>query len=381
MKKITTLFFACLFAISMGAQQASLIELLERLDQNHMGSITEVFTHDEIIRLRTHFDGQSEVESLRYSGNMLIRSTENTNGDMVIIDPADPSTIDIIGPSPLNEFEGAGAIMETSTTAIIVDNMNNFYEVQADGNFTTIGEIPALNGQSFTGLEFADDGTLYGIATDGAGSTALYEIDLVGGQAIPIGGDNGLVVGIALGRDMNNNLYTYDIDTNRVYRINRITGAPTLLGDIGFDPNFGQGMGFDILTGLLFITAFNNDTFKPELRTVNTTTGASTLVGTIAPSQTLQFAWMSFFDSTLGVDDTSFQNISIVPNPAKDVLQVFGNSTIENLKVHSLLGQLLIEQQPNIRAFDLNVSSLKSGTYFISFEASGERATFKFIKH
>ena len=58
MKKITTLLVACLFAGGLFAQQGSLTELLERLEQNHMGAITDVFTHDEISILRTHFDEQ-----------------------------------------------------------------------------------------------------------------------------------------------------------------------------------------------------------------------------------------------------------------------------------------------------------------------------------
>lgn len=382
MKKITTLVVACLFASNLFAQQATLAELLARLEQNHIGSITDVFSSEELSRLRQyHLLQSTDTPITELNNSPLIHTTENVNVNYSVIDPDDVSTIDIIAPSPLADFEGAGATIPDTKDAIIVNNANQVFIVDPDGNYLNIGSLTPNPGESFTGLEYTSDGRLYGIATDGMTATTLYEIVESGGMitAMPIGG-TGLVVGISLGRDANNELYALDIDTDLVHRINKTTAVATMLGPIGFDASFGQGMGFDPETGSLMCTCFNNTIVDSELRMINTTTGASTLVGEIVPPQTLQFGWMSFFDPKLGVVDTTFQNMSLAPNPAHDVLWLSGDTIIDTLKVYTVLGQLVLAIEPISTAFELNISAFKSGTYFISLESSGERATYKVIK-
>lgn len=380
MKKITTLLVACFFAGGIFAQQASITELLERLEQNHMGSITDVFSSEELSRIRQHFQlVPTDANTTEVTNNPLIHTTENVNVNYSVIDPDDVSMVELIAPSPLAEFEGAGATVPGTKDAIVVDNNNNVYGVSPDGSYISLGQLMPTAGQSFTGLEFTSDGRLFGIASDGTGTTTLYEIDGLS-LALTTIGETGLVVGISLGRDSNNELYALDIDTNMVHRINKTTGAGTVLGPVGFNASFGQGMGFDPVSEMLVCTCFNNTIVDSELRTINTTTGASTLIGEIVPPTTMQFGWMSVFDPKLGVNESILHNISIAPNPAKDVLLVSGELTINALKIYSVLGQLVLEQKPNINSLELNISNLETGTYFISIEAAGERGIFKFIK-
>lgn len=383
MKTITKIaIISCLtFGQLMVAQnQVSLQELLNRLKENHMGSITQVFTSEEISRLEDHFNSSVLFEESRFPGNKLIHATENTKQNYVEINPASTSSIQVVAPSPLAEFEGAGATVPDSKDAIVVDNMNNFYRVMPDGQYETVGQINPAAGLSFTGLEYTSDGKLYGIATDGAGDTRLYEINLSTQNAIPVGSSNGLVVGIALGRDMNNNLYSYDIDTNLVSRIDRVTGMAMMLGPIGFNANFGQGMGYDDNNDQLLITAFNGGTFKPELRSVNTTTGASTLISTIVPAQTLQFAWMSMFDPTLGVSDNLSIEFSIYPNPAQDLLNISSETIVDTVEIYSVLGQQLMHQTIESRTAALDVSNLHSGLYIIQLTTGEVKTALRFIK-
>jgi hypothetical protein len=75
-------------------------------------------------------------------------------------------------------------------------------------------------------------------------------------------------------------LYGYDIVDDNFYSIDKATGAATLIGYIGFDANYAQDMDFDPDTDILYMGAFNLTTFTGELRTVDLTTGLSTLVGT-----------------------------------------------------------------------------------------------------
>lgn len=384
MKTITCIAMLCflVFGQALTAQSTTDLQvLLDRLHNNNMGSIHDVFSTEEIAQLRVHFDQQTSIEPVRYGGgNMLIRTTENTQGNYANLNPNDVSTVEIIAPSPLATFEGAGAAIPGTASVIIVDNMNNFYNVNANGDYTTIDQIDPGGGRSFTGLEYTSDGTLYGVATDGMGSTALYEIDFGTGSATPVGTDNGLVVGIALGRDMNNNLYSYDIDTDLVYRIDRLTGTATALGPIGFDAEFGQGLSYDSEGDNLVASAFNSGTFKPELRTIDTTTGASTLIGTIMPAATLQFAWMSFFDTTLGINDQEVAAFSLYPNPANDVLHISAEGNIDTIKIYNTLGQLVVTQTVNEATTTIDIATLSKGVYLVHIVSGAKESALKFIK-
>ena len=54
-------------------------------------------------------------------------------------------------------------------------------------------------------------------------------------------------------------------------------------------------MDFDPVTGTLYLSAFNNSTFQAELRTGNTTTGNTTLVGVLGsttPGGLVQVGWV-----------------------------------------------------------------------------------------
>ncbi|MCW5520471.1 T9SS type A sorting domain-containing protein [Aureitalea sp. L0-47] len=384
MKTITT--FCVALALTMGlttlAQQArTLPALLDVLTENHTGRISDVFTETEIQILRAHFDqlNGDEIPQTEFPGKM-IRTTEAVMGHFANIMPTNLSMIQIVAPSPLSEFEGAGATIPGSKDAYVVDNNNNLYRVSDNGDYLFIGELSPNGAQSFTGLEFASDGTLYGIATDGMGSTRLYEINPMNQTVTPIGTDNGLVVGIALGRDASNNLYSYDIDSDTVHRIDRVTGNITLLGPLGFDANFGQGMGYDHKSGNLMMTAFNNGTIKPELRTVNTTTGATTLVGTIVPSQTLQFGWMSMFDPNLAVEDKSAIQFGLSPVPAGNYLDLNAAINIETVAIYNVLGQIILQETVNDSTARLDISNLNAGVYILEVNSNRSRSAKRFIK-
>ncbi|HIB47958.1 MAG TPA: T9SS type A sorting domain-containing protein [Flavobacteriaceae bacterium] len=369
--------------IANAQQEIDLQELLQRLHGNHMGSIHDVFSQEEITTLQAHFDKKNGTITTprAIQGGMFYRATENTQGNSAVINTNDLSMIEIVAPSPLMEFEGAGATIPGTPRAVVVDNNNNFYIVDSTGNYTFVDQIEPANGQSFTGLEYTSDGALYGIATDGMGSTTLYEIDLLTAQATAVGTENGLVVGIALGRDMDNNLYSYDIDTNLVYRIDRLTGAPTLLGPIGFNAEFGQGMSYDSSTNTLLASAFNSDTFKPELRSINTTTGTSTLLGVIVPALTLQFAWMSKYDPSLGVTDISTERFTLYPNPTTNLLTISALTNIETITIYNSLGQLILQQEETGNTASVDVSELASGLYIVQVGTGHAQNSQQFIKH
>ena len=51
----------------------------------------------------------------------------------------------------------------------------------------------------------------------------------------------------------------------------------TLLGPLGYDANFGQGMSYDFETNTIYLTAFNNSTYTGQCRIMDPVTGNTTL--------------------------------------------------------------------------------------------------------
>ncbi len=146
------------------------------------------------------------------------------------------------------------------------------------GAFTEIGNVGLPEG--LNGMAYDSNGTLYGVD-----SGNLYTVDvsvpsvtLVGPLGIPEGG-----IAIAMSIDITTDTgYTFDIVDDLAYSIDLSSGTATLLGPTGFDGNFGQGMFYDPLTDTVFLAAFNGIAFMAELRTLDRTTGTTTLIGEIA---------------------------------------------------------------------------------------------------
>lgn len=385
--KLHLLTLVLLGSITMVSAQTSnnLNELLSRLDQNHMGAITDVFSQDEIAVLRTHFDARNISMAANPQRTLTgeVFATDNTNQDFGHFQSATPATFNKISNGGAADFEGAGAYDASTGLFYLIDNAGNSYAVDpATGIYAPLGMVTPPPGESFTGLEFNQlDGKLYGISTNGTGTSTLSTIDPVTG-AVTVIGDTGLVLAIAMAIDLAGAIFAYDIDTDNMYSISTTTAVATFLGSIGFDASFGQGMFLDPFTGFIYLTAFNNGAFRSELRMLNTTTGATTLMGEIGTNQpgTVQFAWAGLPKTSLGISDSALSSLKLFPNPAQDALQISSSEVIENVVVFNMLGQELIREQINQLATSISVSSLQSGTYIAKITINGLETSRPFIK-
>lgn len=80
------------------------------------------------------------------------------------------------------------------------------------------------------------------------------------------------------------------------------------------------------------------------------------------------------------VNDWNVSNLSVYPNPAKDILNIQLNSTesIATIEIYSLVGQKVKQTKSKST---LNVGDLKSGTYVLKIQTTeGKVYTRKFIK-
>lgn len=152
------------------------------------------------------------------------------------------------------------------------------------GTGTALGNILPSGAETWAGMATdPTDGTIYAAGLQINVGSTLYIIDPVNLTATPVGPIGALGI-ISLAVDGNGDMWAHDLVTDMFLSIDKTTGAATNVGSLGFDANYGQGMTWDPATDQLYMAAFNNVTFVPELRIVDRATGGSTLVGVLGQS-------------------------------------------------------------------------------------------------
>jgi hypothetical protein len=184
-----------------------------------------------------------------------------------VVNPIAPYTAG--GFSNASEFKaGSAEILYAVDNAGVVDEVNVI-----TGTVTNLGTV----GVSANGMAIDyTDGTYYLIDSDN-----LYTFDpdaltttLVGSMGV-----GGLHIGLT--SDGEGNLYSYDLVDNNFFSIDKTTGAATVIGGIGFDANFGQGLAYDGTNDMVVMACFNATSFQAEYRSVDLTTGMTTMLGAI----------------------------------------------------------------------------------------------------
>ncbi|MGK0413004.1 MAG: putative repeat protein (TIGR02543 family) [Polaribacter sp.] len=74
------------------------------------------------------------------------------------------------------------------------------------------------------------------------------------------------------------------------------------------------------------------------------------------------------------------QSISIYPNPAKDNIKIFSNSTIKNVLIYNVLGKLVYKSSENLNNSTIDISNYSKGIYFVKVFSDGPSKTKKIIK-
>ncbi len=209
-----------------------------------------------------------------------------------------PEILPNIAPFPgTGNFIGAGEYVDG--LVYMLDVGNNMWELDPaiGAILNTYTATTPLGAETYAGLAYdPTDGTVYASSTSIA-SASLFTMDVTTGNATLVGPITGAPCVIGLAVDGAGDLWGYDICVDELFNINKTTGAATSIGSIGFDANFGQGMGWDAATDTLYMAAFNSGTFQPELRAVDRTTGNTTFLGVLGsfiPGGLAQVSWLGF---------------------------------------------------------------------------------------
>jgi hypothetical protein len=195
---------------------------------------------------------------------------------------SDPTTF-IPGDSIPDSFFGAAEFGSDFSFMYAFNSDNNdFVMINVNtGVVTVIGNSVPYGGEGWCGLAWdPTDGTMYATSTS-VSTSSLYTIDLANGNATRIGDITNVPAIIAIAINNAGHIFGYDIITDSLVAVNKVTAAGVQIGPLGFDANFGQGMDFDEDDGTLYLAAFNNGTFQSELRTADTATGLTSLVGVL----------------------------------------------------------------------------------------------------
>lgn len=230
------------------------------------------------------------------------------------MDAAALVSLDAANPQALSPIAGVGDLILTAG-AFVDEDFGKLYVVDhytnhlltvdtGSGAIDLVGtaELPGADGVSWSGLAWDPTTTrLYAIAyrqsRDGNFSF-LYTIDPVtaaptligpvGGVGVPGPGQGTgtLISGLAV--DTDGRMYGIDLVADEIVAIDKASGAGSVLGSLGFDANYSQGLDFDDYTGTLYYAAFNASSEEAEMYTIDTTSGALTQVAPIGadPGQT-----------------------------------------------------------------------------------------------
>ncbi|MCF8056246.1 MAG: carboxypeptidase regulatory-like domain-containing protein [Desulfocapsa sp.] len=195
---------------------------------------------------------------------------------VVFPDGGVPTTMNTVGSVPETDYFAGDFLNNDFSKMYVIDyGTNQLYSVSTqDASATLIGSTVPVSGQSWTGMTGAVDGTLYASSST-CGTSTLYTVDTLTGTATSVGVISNAPCIIDIAINDSGEMFGVDIVNNNLVQINPATGAGTIVGSVGINANYAQGMDFEDGSDVLYWAAYST---TGELRTIDTTTGASALV-------------------------------------------------------------------------------------------------------
>ncbi len=203
------------------------------------------------------------------------------NGDLETFDSSTPGTWTTIGSTGRSLFAGDFLMGDFTKLYCLDYDTNQLVTVDtATSAVTVIGSATPISGDSWCGMACSNTGVMYASSANSAGTVStLYTIDPSTGTTTVVGTITNAALIIDIAINPAHDLYGLDLVNNTLVKIDPATGAGTVIGPTGFTANYAQGMAFEPVSGTLYLAAFNYGASQGELRTCDTSTGATTLIG------------------------------------------------------------------------------------------------------
>jgi hypothetical protein len=74
------------------------------------------------------------------------------------------------------------------------------------------------------------------------------------------------------------------------------------------------------------------------------------------------------------------QNLSIYPNPAKDKISIYSDSTVEKVLVYNIFGKLVYKSSKDSKNLTVDISNFSKGIYLVKVFSGGFSKTKKIVK-
>jgi hypothetical protein len=196
----------------------------------------------------------------------------------------------------------------------------------ADGKVTVIGSCsPGIN-EAWRGLTADGAGTLYAASNDDSGKSYLYRIDSLTGAPTLIGFIGAMTI-IDIAASDDGALYGLDIAADNLVRINPTNGAGTVIGAVGFDAAYAQDMDYDDANDVLYLAAYNAALYQAELRVADLVTGNTTNLGVIGDGSEIDgFALAT--NGAVAWAQVAPEGLEIPPGAATNVEVVFDGRAV-----------------------------------------------------
>jgi hypothetical protein len=133
-----------------------------------------------------------------------------------------------------------------------------------------------------------------------------------------------------------------------------------MIGSIGFDASYAQGMGWDPASDAIYMAAYNASTSAGELRLFDKLTGSSAVIGSL-PGEIDGFAFPGGGSNWLSIDPKT----GIIPAGAsQDVIVTLDGNYIPPQKDYTLTGNILFTSDPNVATTSVPVSFTVQGDIY-----------------
>ncbi len=282
------------------------------------------------------------------------------NGIFMSFDMDDPSNATTIANVTITPFGGTFDASNTDFMYVIDYNDGAIKKVDvATGEATTVGAAGLQSGDTPTGLTCdKTDGTMYAASTNGTESL-LYTIDPATGASTVVG-PTGIPALIDIAIDGEGQMYGYDIVGDNAYKIDKTNGTSTMIGSIGFNASYAQGMGWDPASDVIYMAAYNAGTSAGELRLFDKLTGNTAVIGSL-PGEIDGFAFPGGGSNWLSIDPKT----GIIPAGAsQDVIVTLDGNYIPPQKDYTLTGSILFTSDPNVATTSVPVTFTVQGEIY-----------------
>lgn len=85
--------------------------------------------------------------------------------------------------------------------------------------------------------------------------------------------------------------------------------------------------------------------------------------------------------NALSLNEQSIEGFKFFPNPSNDMIYLESLSEIDRVILHNMLGQEVLMMEPGDMSTGIDISSLNSGSYFMTVESNNQKQTVRIIKN